>query len=103
MIRFTRKDTSRLSQEHTRLIHSKDLRSWEVRCVLLSHPDAEKHGFQYVDWQFEGDDLIAVCRTAWDDEEGGAHNNHDANFLTFHRWKNFRGLSRKDDTPTARP
>lgn len=85
------------------LIHSKNLRTWEVRCVLLSHPDAEKHGFQYVDWQFEGDDLIAVCRTAWDDAEGGAHNNHDANFLTFHRWKNFRALSRKDDTPPAQP
>ena len=85
------------------LVHSNDLRAWEIRCVLLSHLDAEKHGFQYVDWQFEGNDLIAVCRTAWNDEEGGAHNFHDANFLTFHRWKNFRQLSRKDDMPSTTP
>ncbi|BCX46823.1 glycosylhydrolase [Haloferula helveola] len=79
------------------LLFSTDLRSWETRCILLCHPDVAKHGFQYVDWQFEGDDMIAACRTAWDDAEGGAHNNHDANFLTFHRWKDFRSLSREDD------
>lgn len=79
------------------LVHSDNLRVWETRCILLRHPDPLKHGFQYADWLFEGEDIIAVCRTAWDDEEGGAHNNHDANFLTFHRWKNFRVLSRKDD------
>lgn len=81
------------------LLHSKDLRTWETRCLLLYHPDVSKHGFQYVDWQFDGEDLIAACRTAWDDGDGGAHNNHDANFLTFHRWAKFRGLSRKDDVP----
>lgn len=83
------------------LVHSKDLRIWETRCVLLQHPDSSKHGFQYVDWWFEGDDLIAVCRMAWDDAEGGARNNHDANHLTFHRWKNFRTLTRRDDVPAA--
>ena len=81
------------------LVHSQDLRSWETRCVLLYHPDVAKHGFQYVDWHFDGNDLIAACRTAWDDEAGGAHNNHDANFLTFHRWKNFRQLTRANNAP----
>jgi hypothetical protein len=81
------------------LTYSKDLRNWEIRCLLLRHPDVVKHGFQYVDWQFDGKDLIAACRTAWDDVEGGAHNNHDANFLTFHRWQNFRNLTRGDDAP----
>ena len=85
------------------LIHSKDLRDWEIRSILLYHPDVVKHGFQYVDWQFEGNDIIAACRTAWDDAEGGARNNHDANFLTFHRWKDFRKLSRKDDVPMPGP
>jgi hypothetical protein len=74
------------------LLRSADLRHWEIRCRLLHHPDVARHGFQYVDWQFEGPDLIAACRTAFDDAEGGAHNNHDANFLTFHRWTNFRTL-----------
>ena len=43
-----------------------------------------------MDWLFDGDDIIAACRTAYDDGLGGAHNNHDANYLTFHRIANFR-------------
>jgi arylsulfatase A-like enzyme len=77
------------------LIHSTDLRNWEVRSILLQHPDPEKHGFQYLDWLFEGNDLIAVSRTAYDDGDGGAHNQHDANYLTFHRFNNFRQLAIK--------
>jgi hypothetical protein len=75
------------------LIRSADLKKWEVRAILLYHPDREKHGFQYVDWLFEGNDIIAVCRTAFDDESGGAHNAHDANYMTFHRIRNFRRLT----------
>lgn len=72
------------------LVSSPDLRTWTLRRILLDHPDREKHAFQYVDWQFDGDDIIAISRTAFDDEEGGAHNAHDANYLTFHRFRNFR-------------
>lgn len=81
------------------LVHSPDLRTWEIRCVLLRHPDVAKHGFQYVDWHFDGDDLIAACRTAYDDDQGGAHNNHDANYLTFHRFANFRSKRMADSVP----
>ena len=84
------------------LTTSPDLRNWEVRCILLYHPDVKKHGFQYVDWLFDGDDIIAACRTAFDDGQGGAHNNHDANFLTFHRFANFRQLSMKDSVPLGK-
>jgi len=69
---------------------SPDLVHWSQRGILFQHPDASRHGFQYVDWLFDGDDLIAVCRTAFDDAEGGAHNYHDANYLTFHRIGGFR-------------
>ncbi|MHB1305725.1 MAG: sialidase family protein [Limisphaerales bacterium] len=78
------------------LVASTDLRHWEVRCVLLHHPDTATHGFQYPDWQFDGEDLIAVVRTAYDDASGGARNHHDANFLTFHRWTDFRKLTPAD-------
>jgi hypothetical protein len=81
------------------LTSSPDLLNWEVRCILLQHPDAAKHGFQYVDWLFDGEDIIAACRTAFDDGQGGAHNAHDANFLTFHRFANFRQLSMADSVP----
>jgi hypothetical protein len=43
-----------------------------------------------VDWQFSGKDILVLSRTAFDDEEGGAHRAHDANFLTFHTIRNFR-------------
>jgi hypothetical protein len=49
-----------------------------------------------VDWQIDGEDIIAVSRTAFDDGQGGAHSGHDANFLTFHRFKSFRNLTMKD-------
>jgi hypothetical protein len=74
------------------LTHSRDLYDWQVRAVLLEHPDPERHGFQYVDWLYDGDDLIALVRTAFDDGQGGAHNQHDANYLTFHRFAKFREL-----------
>jgi hypothetical protein len=72
------------------LTSSPDLAHWTIRRVLLHHPDTAKHGFQYVDWLFDDADLIAVCRTAGDDGQGGAHSYHDANYLTFHRVMNFR-------------
>lgn len=71
---------------------SSDLRQWTVHRILLKHPDVKKHGFQYVDWQFDGKDIIYLSRTAYDDESGGANNYHDANYLTFHRIKNYRKL-----------
>jgi hypothetical protein len=86
------------------LANSPDLRNWTVRCVLVYHPDRTKHGFQYPDWQFDGDDLIALVRTAYDEPDGTpAHNFHDANFLTFHRIKGFRELSMKDSAPVIAP
>ena len=78
------------------LLRSEDLRTWELRSVMLHHPDRHRHGFQYVDWLFDGDDLVAVSRTAFDDAEGGARNYHDANYLTFHRVRNFRSRSMAD-------
>ncbi|MBP7937317.1 MAG: exo-alpha-sialidase [Phycisphaerae bacterium] len=78
------------------LISSLDLRDWSVRSVILRHSDHKKHGFQYVDWLFDGDDMIAACRTAFDDGLGGAVRAHDANFLTFHRIRGFRNLTKKE-------
>ena len=74
---------------------SADLKSWTVHQVLLHHPDVLKHGFQYIDWQFDGKDIIFLSRTAWDDEFGGADNFHNANYLTFHRISKFRKLQKE--------
>lgn len=77
-------------RNHLALCSSADLKNWTVRQTILSHPDVEKHGFQYVDWLFDGNDIVFVSRTAYDDASGGANNNHDANYLTFHRISDFR-------------
>ena len=74
------------------LVSSSDLRNWQVESVILKHPDSVKHAFQYIDWLFEGRDIIAVSRTAYDDGLGGAYRAHDANYITFHRIRNFREL-----------
>jgi len=72
------------------LISSGDLRDWRVESPLLCHADGERHAWQYIDWQFDGDDIVFVSRTAYDDGLGGAYNAHDANYLTFHRIADFR-------------
>jgi hypothetical protein len=72
------------------LTSSPDLRTWKVESPLLFHPDAKNHAWQYIDWQFDGDDIVFASRTAFDDGAGGAHNAHDADYLTFHRIENFR-------------
>ena len=69
---------------------SRDLRRWHIVSELLAHPDPAKHAFQYVDWVIDGDDIIYLSRTAYDDDQGGAHRAHDANYTTFHRIPRFR-------------
>ena len=70
------------------LMRSADLEHWEVACDLIDYRDRDPkyYGFQYVDFEFEGDDIIFLCRTA----TCGAHSFHDSNYSTFHRIKNFR-------------
>ena len=75
------------------LTSAKTLRDWEVRSVILHHPDVRNVGFQYADWHFDGDDLIVVSRTAY----GEVTNCHNANYLTFHRVEDFRSLGEGDN------
>ena len=74
------------------LTSAKDLRDWQVRSVLLYHRQVKTHGFQYADWHFDGEDIIAVVRTAY----GNAPNCHDSNYLTFHRIEDFRKRTMDD-------
>ena len=72
------------------LMGSYDMENWEVVTDLLDyrHTDPAKVGFQYVDFEFDGNDIIYLCRTAMNH----AHNFQDANYSTFHRVKDFRNL-----------
>lgn len=73
------------------LCSSTDLHTWKVVKIILQNDDIYYHGYQYPDWQFQGDDIIAVSRTSHTDAKGeGADSFHNANLLTFHRIKKFR-------------
>ena len=74
------------------LTSSRDLKNWIVHCYVLRHADHKNHAWQYIDWQFEGDNIIFVSRTAWGDSSSA----HDANYFTFHRLRDFRALTESD-------
>lgn len=99
-----------MSPHHQRnvlsLASSADLREWREEYRILRFREGQvvtkaqsRVGFQYADWQFDGPDLILVCRLAWN----GA-NYHDANYITFHRVRNFRTAAMADSpADLARP
>ncbi|MBE7033881.1 MAG: hypothetical protein E7406_06600 [Ruminococcaceae bacterium] len=72
------------------LMRSDDLKKWEVVCNLHDYRHVDWHfaGIQYVAFEFQGDDIIYLARTALNNP----HNHHDSNYSTFHRIKNFREL-----------
>lgn len=73
------------------LVSSKDLYNWSIDRIVLQHEDVQYVGFQYADWRFDGDDIIALVRTAYPEPDGTqAHNCHDSNYITFHRIRDFR-------------
>lgn len=74
---------------------SESLREWElVRTVNSSQDPQDKYdlenvGFQYVDWIFDGGDILFLSRTSAD----GARNFHDSNRITFDIIPSFRELT----------
>lgn len=77
------------------LMTSNNLVDWSIQKTLLYHPDVAKHSFQYPTFVIDGEDIVFVARTAYDDGKSGAYKQHDVNFFTFHRVENFRKLSEK--------
>jgi hypothetical protein len=69
---------------------SDDMISWHIVTNLLDYGNCDKMkvGFQYVDFYFEGNDIIYLCRTGINNP----NNYHDSNYQTFHRIKHFREL-----------
>lgn len=70
---------------------SSDLVMWEDRGNVVEYDgDSERNGIQYPDVVISGEDLLVLTRCAFN----GAPNFHDANYLLFHRVKDFRSLKR---------
>jgi len=75
------------------LYTSRDLTKWDHVTTLLDPDPALPYeeamrtvGYQYVDWQFDGEDIIYLVRVA----DARAHNYHDANQIVFLRLRGFR-------------
>lgn len=94
----------KVSPHHQRnvvmLTSSPDLLNWTEHAKLLRWNEGktitmeDKYAFQYLDWVFDGKDILAVSRTAWD-----SINYHDSNYITFHRFENFRTMVMADSPP----
>ena len=74
---------------------SEDLINWRVVTTLMKddtgltpEDSARLTGFQYVDWQFDGNDIIYLVRTAY----RGAFRYHDSNRIIFRVLKNYADL-----------
>lgn len=72
------------------LMVSDDCIHWSVLKDIYDRRDMDpmKVGFQYVDYEFEGDDILFLCRTGLNEPD----NYHNTNYQTFDRIKNFRQI-----------
>lgn len=75
------------------LYASSDLRNWYHAKRLIEDNQGYTAtqsialtGFQYPDWQFDGNDIIYLSRTAYGD---GVPRAHDSNYITFGRVENY--------------
>ena len=75
------------------LFSSTDLKTWKKEKVVMQGTSRAFHGFNYPFLQFDGNDIIFVLRTAFENENGQPQRWHDANMFTFQRIKNFRSIS----------
>lgn len=72
------------------LIKSEDGIHWELARDLIDLTDRDPHlnGVQYVDFIFDGEDILYLCRTAVNQ----ANSYHNSNAITFHKISDFRSL-----------
>ncbi len=82
-------------RNYATLAVSDDLEHWEVKQILLRDREiynailsVAQHAFQYIDWIFDGEDILFVVRESAED----AKNWHDSNYLTLYRIENYRAL-----------
>lgn len=83
-------ESKNIARTYLVLMSSKDLKKWQIDHELFDFRDMDSAlcGIQYVDFEFDNDDIIYLCRTALNN----AKNYHDANYSTFHKLENFRDL-----------
>lgn len=75
------------------LMSSTDLLSWTRERTCIYSDNAFNNSYHYIDWRFDGDDLVSVFRCSADEERGMALNYHDSNAFGYFRVRNFRNGS----------
>lgn len=81
------------------ILSSKDLVNWDVEKIYLFTANLDTgsfgEGFQYFNFDLDGDDMVIVSRTAFDVGEGQRKppRGHDSNLMTFHKIQDFRNAS----------
>lgn len=82
-------------RNYAALCVSDDLIHWELKEILLCDREicndtvsVAQHAFQYIDWIFDGDDILFVVRESAED----AANFHDSNYLTLYRIAEYANL-----------
>jgi autotransporter-associated beta strand protein len=73
---------------------STDLRNWKLEKIFLYTANINYEGFQYFNFEFDGNDIVLVSRTGFDIGGNRPPRGHDSNLLTFHRIPSFRSLTR---------
>ncbi len=83
-------DEPKTSRNLLSLFAADDFKHWYHVCDLIDCRDMPSFevGFQYISMIIDGDDILYLSRTAYNQ----ANNFHDANYQTFHKVKNFRDL-----------
>lgn len=77
------------------VLSSRDLRNWKMEKIFLYSADISHQGFGYLNFDFDGSNMVVAARTAWVIPGERAPNDgraHDSNLLTFHQIDDFRNL-----------
>jgi autotransporter-associated beta strand protein len=83
--------TPQLKRNTAAVLSSRDLINWEVEKIFLYSTHLDYEAFQYLQFDFDGDDMAVASRTAFDVADANRPpRGHDSNLLTFHRIPNFR-------------
>ena len=75
------------------LISSPDLINWTRERTCIYSDNAFNNSYHYIDWRFDGDDLVSVFRCSADESRGLPLSYHDSNAFGFFRVRNFRNGS----------
>jgi len=89
---FASSTTPELVRNTAAMLSSKDLYRWDVEMIFLYTSNVTQEGFQYFQFDYDGNDMVVASRTAFN-IGGTMDRGHDSNLLTVHKIQNFRSAA----------